>query len=444
MGHLGPAIVWGLARALAHLFYRVERLGPPLPEGPLLLVANHQNGLLDPAVVATTAGRVPRFLAKSTLFATPVVSWFVRGAGSIPVYRPRDEGVDASRNDQMFAAVREAFAQGEAVCVFPEGKSHSSGRVEPLRTGAARMALGAAAEGTRVLVVPIGLNFEAKTVFRSTAAVTFGPPVFTDAWVDVYRDDPARAVRGFTDDIAAHLRDLVVEAEPTHEAELVARVERLYAAARHLDPSLEARVERRRLIASGMQVLRARDPQRFSAIYEQLDRYRRRRRRFGLSEEGYLIEVPAGTVARFVVRELTYLALLGPLALAGIVLFAVPYQVVRWLAARPGLSLDQAATMKVVGGLVVYVLWMALLVAGVDHLAGGRAAALAALLLPLVAGGAVFAIERESEVIRIVRAYFASRLTADQTERRLMKHREAIAELLDETYRWLKGGPSGA
>ena len=95
MARLGPAVVWGLARAVVHLFYRVERLGPPLPEGPLLLVGNHPNGLLDPAVVATTAGRAPRFLAKSSLFTLPVVNWFVTGAASHRSAGDFLNGVDA-------------------------------------------------------------------------------------------------------------------------------------------------------------------------------------------------------------------------------------------------------------------------------------------------------------------------------------------------------------
>ena len=74
----GSAGVWLAARLIASLFYRVQRTGPPIPGGAVLLVANHPNALLDPALVQTTAGRPVRFLAKSTLFRGHVLGPIIR------------------------------------------------------------------------------------------------------------------------------------------------------------------------------------------------------------------------------------------------------------------------------------------------------------------------------------------------------------------------------
>ena len=163
-----------VVRLLAHLtcrlFYRVDCVGAPPALGATLLLPNHANALLDPAIIWATAGRDVRFLAKSTLFSGPLRP-LVAGSGAIPVYRRLDQGVDISKNAETFAAVDEAFAAGDAVCIFPEGISHSTGRLVPLRTGAARMVLSAERAGTTVALVPVGLNFERKTTFRSRVTV---------------------------------------------------------------------------------------------------------------------------------------------------------------------------------------------------------------------------------------------------------------------------------
>ena len=86
-----------LASAIAHTFYRVDHVGVPPGRGPLLLLPNHPNSLLDPTLVMATAERPVRFLAKSTLFGTPLRP-LLRAAGAIPVYRRQDEGVDTSKN----------------------------------------------------------------------------------------------------------------------------------------------------------------------------------------------------------------------------------------------------------------------------------------------------------------------------------------------------------
>src|SRR5512139_1264168 len=104
-------ILW-LARVVSHVFYRVERAGGHVPDGPVLLVVNHPNALLDAAILWTTAGRDVRFLAKSTLFRRHIMAPLVRRSGAIPVYRRIDEGVDTSRNVETFAAVADALDSG--------------------------------------------------------------------------------------------------------------------------------------------------------------------------------------------------------------------------------------------------------------------------------------------------------------------------------------------
>ncbi len=276
-------IAW-LARTVASVFYRVERAGGPLPTGPVLLVVNHPNALLDPAVVWATAGRDVRFLAKSTLFSRHVMAPLVRRTGAIPVYRRMDEGTDVSRNAETFAAVANVLDEGGCVCVFPEGLTHEHGRLQPLRTGAARMALEALGRGVTVAIVPVGLNFERRTTFRSRATVLYGRPFAADDLGDLARQDPPAAVHALTDRIAAALRRLVVEADPKADARLVARVDRLYTAARHAPVDPVSRVRRRRLIAQGIDRLRAQDPERLRALTRRLDAYDSRRRRFGLRD----------------------------------------------------------------------------------------------------------------------------------------------------------------
>jgi glycerol-3-phosphate O-acyltransferase/dihydroxyacetone phosphate acyltransferase len=204
------AWVWGFARLAVRTFYRVERLGTTLPDGPLLLIANHPNTLLDPALLQTTAGRQIRFLAKSTLFRHRTLGVFVRNSGAIPVFRKIDPGVDTSRNAEMFVAVEAALADGEAICLFPEGISHDRGRLETLRTGAARMVLASGAKGHPVTIFPVGLNFEHVARFRSRVTTVFGRPFDGDDLVDRFATDPKSAVRALTQRMSERLRPLLV------------------------------------------------------------------------------------------------------------------------------------------------------------------------------------------------------------------------------------------
>jgi 1-acyl-sn-glycerol-3-phosphate acyltransferase len=85
------------------------------------------------------------FLAKSTLLKMPVIGALARALDTLPVYRQQDAGENTSRNSETFALARRLLARGGGIAIFPEGVSHNEPRLLRLKTGAARIALGAAA-----------------------------------------------------------------------------------------------------------------------------------------------------------------------------------------------------------------------------------------------------------------------------------------------------------
>ena len=276
--------IQALAQWITFIFYRLEVIGGGVPAGPVLLVMNHPNALLDPPILWAGSRRPVRFLAKSTLFTRSPLGLLVRYSGAIPVYRPRDEGADVTNNVSMFAAVHQALVRGEAVGIFPEGRSHSSGHLERIRTGAARITLEAFREGIPVLLVPVGINYERKTIFRSRVTVLFGAPFSAEDLREMYGTDPDQAVRLLTGRISERLRSLMVEAEPNMDAVLVERIDRLYAAARGLTDTPRDRVERKQTIARGIEELRVRNPVLYERLWFKMRVYDQRLQRFGLQD----------------------------------------------------------------------------------------------------------------------------------------------------------------
>lgn len=142
--------------------------------GPTLVVANHFGGLSDAFLLADVLPRTPRFLANDTIWKVPIARQIMKAARAIPVYR-RDRG---SRGDPhaMFAACDQALAAGDLVLIFPEGVTTEEPHISEVKTGAARIALGAVRAGvTQVQIVPVGLHYSDKAGFRSSALVNVGP-----------------------------------------------------------------------------------------------------------------------------------------------------------------------------------------------------------------------------------------------------------------------------
>jgi 1-acyl-sn-glycerol-3-phosphate acyltransferase len=180
--------------------------------GGALVVANHISHL-DPifsGLIVHRARRVPRFLAKHSLWSTPVLGRALAGSQQIPVYR---ESADAQ---QSLRAGTQALDDGKVVIIYPEGTITRDPDGWPMhaRTGVARLALG-----SDVPVVPMVhwgtsrvLNMYTKKfrpIPRGDITVRCGPPVDLSA----YRGRPVDAtlLREVTDLLMGRVRDLLAD-----------------------------------------------------------------------------------------------------------------------------------------------------------------------------------------------------------------------------------------
>jgi len=156
---------------------------------PVLVVANHGNGFVDPIVVASVLRRLPRFLAKAALWKVVLARPFLALAGVLPVYRTGD-GDRATDNRSVFEACHRELAQRATVAIFPEGTTGDRAGLDRVKSGAARIALGALPTAPDLVIQPIGMAFESKVETRSRAVVMFGEPIVVRDHATPVEQDP--------------------------------------------------------------------------------------------------------------------------------------------------------------------------------------------------------------------------------------------------------------
>lgn len=226
------AILKLIYRLGLHVFFRrfEVRNRHLMPErGPLLVVSNHPNTFMDPIVTASLLRQPVYFIAKSTVFGSGLQNWLLRQMQLIPIHRREDNPNQAFSNKEAFKASYEALAQGKTLLIFPEGNSFNQRRLRQIKTGTARIALGAAAaQGLPVRILPVGLNYSAPTRFRSNVFVNVGEPIEVAQFLEQYHHDPQTTVQQLTTTIRERLETLIIHTPTDEEDSLARQIEHIY------------------------------------------------------------------------------------------------------------------------------------------------------------------------------------------------------------------------
>lgn len=200
-------------------------------KGPLLIVANHPNTFMDAAVIGTNLYQNPHFLVNASSFKNKTLRRGLNSMNAIPVMRKIDSQDGNINNDDMFAKCYEKLQEGASILIFPEGTSRIERKLRKLKTGAARIVLGAAKKYNfeiDIHILVIGLNYSNPRRFRSDLFMNVAPLIRVNDYKDAYLEDEQATVRALTDKITATLSEQIIITANEKKDLLLERIEEVY------------------------------------------------------------------------------------------------------------------------------------------------------------------------------------------------------------------------
>ena len=463
-----------LVRGVLAVFFRrieVEGLENVPKEGGGLLVAWHPNGLIDPGLVLATFPRRVVFGARHGLFKWPGLGWLLRSLGTVPLYRSKDvrPGDDPQKfraaNRKGLEALAATIREGAFSALFPEGLSHDEPHLMPLRSGAARLyyqAVGGGTEGSRrPVILPVGIHYDGKRLFRSRALVVFHPPLELPEELATPEQDPEAyrsQVNTLTELLDEVLDKTVLATESwdlhhhMHRARALLRAERAHRAGAEPGPTdLKEQVLGFARLWTAYRIRRQTHPEATASMLQRVVRYDEDLRAAGL--EDHHLDAPPRLTSPWFALVLVLLAIfvflvLPPVLLIGYLL-NLPTALLVSLAARRAAAKDKdEASLKLLVGLVAFPFtWIVLAV--LVGWRGSRLAALypqipnrpwltAALVIVLGALGGLVALTYHPLATQLLRA-IRVRLTLSRSRRAVKRLREERASLHDDLLAMAEG-----
>lgn len=214
-----------LVKVALYVYYRIKIEGPGdrSIQGPLIILSNHPNTLMDPLLIVSHLRRMAFFLANAGLFSTRLTNAILSTLYCIKIERPTDVGRPINNADN-FAKSRHHLQGGGALYIAPEGTSIREYGLRPLKTGFARIVLDllSANQTNEIHLLMCGIHYQDPTAFRSRVLLRFAP-ILTLHRNEFHGDlNDREHVRDLTDRVEAIMKGLLPHGDAEQEAALLA------------------------------------------------------------------------------------------------------------------------------------------------------------------------------------------------------------------------------
>lgn len=218
-------------------------------KGPLIIAPNHPSTFLDPLVVSMWIKRPIYFLTNGGVFSSNFKKWLYSKLFMIPIYRQQDKKDDGVNNDDVFKNCYDMLKEGKVIIIFPEGTSEDERKLRKIKTGLARIGLGAENENNfnlGVKVVCVGINYTNPRKFQSKLFINFDNPIDLSEYKEEYLNDSYKTVKDLTNEVGERLSSLIVVTSDEKTDRMVRKIEILYTS--DLQKSLDLEMDKREQI----------------------------------------------------------------------------------------------------------------------------------------------------------------------------------------------------
>lgn len=193
---------------------------------PVIILANHQNALIDPLLIASQSKVFSYFLTRAGVFKKPIVKKILKSLQMLPVYRVRDGWSNLTNNTSIFLECSKLLSKNKVITIFPEGNHNIQRRVRPLSKGFTRIVFETLESFPEadLQLIPIGLNYKKANQFGDSAAVYFGESISAKSYLNLDRNE---AIKQLKNDVQLALKMLTTHIPETNYRTIETQLEQL-------------------------------------------------------------------------------------------------------------------------------------------------------------------------------------------------------------------------
>lgn len=309
-------------------------------KGPLILVANHPSTFMDPIVLAASIKREVYFLGKAEIFKSSFAKWLLPKFNVIPVYRAQDDPSLLHKNKETFSKCFEHLKDGGVILIFPEGISLTDRKLKKLKTGTARIALGAEAENNFTLGVKIicfGLNYSDQHSFQSDLLINIDEEINVTKYKEKYEEDSFKAAHELTDEIRLRIEKQIVAIEDAEVDKLVKDIETIYKSQLIKDLGYSDKITEHdfyvtRAISKIVHYYFEKQPERAKKMKQDIEKYFADIDTLQLNDRVLKNFTKSGSIILNSLFSILYLLVGFPIFMYGVINNYLPFKLPNWLS----------------------------------------------------------------------------------------------------------------
>jgi len=334
--------------------------------GPMIICANHPSTFMDPIVIAAQIKRPIYFLSKGALFKSKIAASLLSALNMIPVHRQQDGPPKAGANEDTFIKCYEHLEKGGVIMIFPEGVSLTERKLKEIKTGAARIALGAEARNDfklNVNVLCVGLNYQEPHKFNRDLFLNIEEPIDVSQYKVEYSNDTFKTAHSLTDKIRERMEKLIIDIEDEKTDELVHRIEEVYKPklAKELVPEKQHDdFVITKNIVDTVTYFKNSDPSRVEHVSAMVSSYFRNLERIGLSDKQLNSKEPSRSLALNNLKSFFFIVFGFPVYVYGLINNFLPFEIPSQLAKKIAPDKEYEGPMAMAFGIFTFALFYTL------------------------------------------------------------------------------------
>jgi len=338
------------------------------PKGPLIIVANHPNTLIDPLIIAAITKQRIGFIANAGIFVNKLLNRIFNHLHLIPIYRKKDV-IPGQKpdNKNTFIRCHEYLDRGNTFLIFPEGSSYYELKLRDIKTGTARIALSFEATNKingDLKILPIALDYSDAIQFRSMVSVTINPPLSVNDYRETYLNNNNEGVTKLTEDIRKTLAKNIPQTSGKDQERLLIKAHKFYGA--YHDPKLnlyqnpKQSLDLRIKISKTLSYINEHQPQLYKNTQSKIDSFftilKKEKLTPGFFTDQFLQKNKALVLSSYILKFM----LLSPLYLLGVFSNYIPYILPSKIFKALNIDIEYKTSVQMLAGLITFPLFYTL------------------------------------------------------------------------------------